>query len=64
MLELAKRYHLLPTGGSDFHGSPKPDVVLGRGRNNVRVPVEVLDQLEEEWKRRRGRREKVVIRGL
>jgi predicted metal-dependent phosphoesterase TrpH len=53
MLELSKRYNLIPTGGSDFHGSPKPDVVLGRGRNNVRVPVEVLERLENEWKRRR-----------
>ena len=49
LLELAQRYHLLPTGGSDFHGSPKPDVILGRGRNNVRVPVEVLDRLEAKW---------------
>ncbi len=52
MLELARRYHLAPTGGSDYHGSPKPDVVLGRGRNNVRVPVEVLDRLEAAWRRR------------
>jgi 3',5'-nucleoside bisphosphate phosphatase len=48
--QLAKRYHLLPTGGSDFHGSPKPNVVLGRGRNNVRVPVAVLDRLETAWR--------------
>jgi len=53
MLDLAKRYNLLTTGGSDFHGSPKPDVILGRGRNNVKVPVEILDRLEAEWKRRR-----------
>jgi predicted metal-dependent phosphoesterase TrpH len=52
MLELSKRYDLIPTGGSDFHGNPKPDVVLGRGRNNVRVPVEVLDRLENRWKQR------------
>lgn len=53
MLGLAKRYNLIPTGGSDFHGSPKPDVVLGRGRLNVRVPVAVLDRLEARWKQRR-----------
>jgi len=53
MLEFAKRYNLIPTGGSDFHGRPKPDVVLGRGRNNVRVDVAVLDRLEAEWKKRR-----------
>jgi len=53
MLELATRYNLIPTGGSDFHGRPKPDVTLGRGRNNVRVEAAVLDRLEAEWKRRR-----------
>jgi len=53
VLDLAKRYNLLPTGGSDFHGSPKPDVVLGRGKQNVRVPVDVLDRLEAKWKQRR-----------
>ncbi len=53
MLQLAKKYNLIPTGGSDFHGQHKADVILGRGRNNVKVPVEVLDRLEAEWKRRR-----------
>lgn len=53
MLDLAKKYNLLPTGGSDFHGHHKADVVLGRGRKNVRVPVEVLDRLEAKWKQRK-----------
>ncbi len=52
-LDLAKRYNLVTTGGSDFHGRPKPDVMLGRGKNNVRVPVDVLDRLEARWKQRR-----------
>lgn len=52
-MELAKRYNLLPTGGSDFHGHNKADVILGRGRNNVKVPLELLDRLEEAWKKRR-----------
>jgi 3',5'-nucleoside bisphosphate phosphatase len=51
--ELAKRYNLIPTGGSDFHGGNKADISLGRGRNNVKVPVELLDRLEERWKARR-----------
>ena len=53
MLELSRRYNLVPTGGSDFHGGHKPDVALGRGRNNVRVPAEVLERLEAHWKSRR-----------
>ncbi len=51
--ELARRYNLVTTGGSDFHGTPKPDIALGLGRNNVRVPVEYLDQLEQAWRERR-----------
>jgi predicted metal-dependent phosphoesterase TrpH len=46
-LELAKRYGLLVTGGSDFHGAVKPGVRLGTGANgNLRVPREVLDRLK------------------
>ncbi len=44
--ELADELGLLPTGGSDFHGTAKPDIELGSGRgNNVRVPVEFLEGL-------------------
>lgn len=43
---IAEEIGLLPTGGSDFHGSIKPKVFLGRGINdNVRVPVAMLDAL-------------------
>ena len=52
-LELAKRYALLPTGGSDFHGSKKIDIALGRGRNNVKVPYEIFERLEAKWKQKR-----------
>ena len=52
MLDLATKYNLIPTGGSDFHGHHKADVILGRGRSNVKVPVEVLDRLEDKWKQR------------
>ncbi|MCU1294647.1 MAG: hypothetical protein JWP08_3497 [Bryobacterales bacterium] len=45
--ELAEQLDLLPTGGSDFHGSVKPDTALGTGRNgNVLVPREFLDRLQ------------------
>jgi 3',5'-nucleoside bisphosphate phosphatase len=46
-LSLANRYGLLRTGGSDFHGSTKPDVELGTGRaGNLHVPREVVDELK------------------
>lgn len=29
---------LLPSGGSDFHGTVKPDIALGIGKGNLRIP--------------------------
>ena len=43
---MADRYSLLPTGGSDFHGAAKPDIRIGSGRGNLRVPAEYLDALK------------------
>jgi predicted metal-dependent phosphoesterase TrpH len=44
--QLAAELSFLPTGGSDFHGDPKPDIQLGTGLNgNVRVPREFVDRL-------------------
>lgn len=46
--QLAQELDLLPTGGSDFHGLPKPDVHVGTGTNgNLRVPREFLDRLRQ-----------------
>jgi hypothetical protein len=37
---------MLVTGGSDFHGDVKPDVLLGTGyHGNLHIPDEVLDSL-------------------
>jgi hypothetical protein len=37
---------MIPTGGSDYHGTYKPDVQLGFGRSgDLRVPDEILDEL-------------------
>jgi len=46
-LELARRFGLKVTGGSDFHGTVKPEARLGTGRNgNLHVPPEVLEGLK------------------
>ena len=42
-LGLAKKYNLLATGGSDCHGSAKPDVKIGC----VRIPYELVEKLKE-----------------
>ena len=48
-LSLAKRYNLLVTGGSDFHGpAVKPGIELGTGRNgNLAIPDEVAKALND-----------------
>lgn len=46
MRSLANQYHLLITGGSDFHGSNKPDIDLGVGKGKLNVPDELLDALK------------------
>ena len=42
---LARRFGLVPTGGSDFHGATKPDLFVGTGTGDLKVPDRVLDQL-------------------
>ncbi len=40
--DLAKKYKLVSTGGSDFHGDTKPDVKLG----SIRIPYELVEELK------------------
>ena len=43
--ELANRYDLLKTGGTDFHGSLKPDIQMGSGKGDFFVPYEIYEKL-------------------
>lgn len=42
---LADSFGLCRSGGSDFHGSIKPDIQLGVGRGGLAVPMELLEKL-------------------
>jgi len=45
-LDLAKRYGMLVTGGSDYHGEVKPGVKLGSGYDgNLHVPEDLVERL-------------------
>ncbi|MCI5994589.1 MAG: PHP domain-containing protein [Blautia sp.] len=44
---MADRHQLLLSGGSDFHGSTKPDIDLGTGKGNLKIPYELLTKLRE-----------------
>ena len=43
--KIAAEFNLLPSGGSDFHGSVKPDISLGTGRGGLRISSEIYSDL-------------------
>ncbi|MGH8914432.1 MAG: PHP domain-containing protein [Acidimicrobiia bacterium] len=43
--DLASRFGLVASGGSDYHGSYKPGLELGIGYGDLQVPGSVVDQL-------------------
>jgi predicted metal-dependent phosphoesterase TrpH len=48
---LARRYGLLMTGGTDFHGDLKPEIRLGCGKGNLAVPVSLFEEIiKRKWK--------------
>jgi len=44
--EIAARYNLLVTGGSDYHGSYKPDISIVTGLGDLEVPYELLEAVK------------------
>lgn len=48
MFRLAGKYGLLPSGGSDFHGSNKPGLDLATGYGKLFVPEEVLINIRKK----------------
>jgi len=44
---LCRDLGLLASGGSDFHGSVKPDISLGSGRGGLHVPYALLEAMKE-----------------
>jgi 3',5'-nucleoside bisphosphate phosphatase len=46
-IRICREYKLLATGGSDYHGKEKPDVILGK----FKVPYELVESLRAERNR-------------
>lgn len=44
---MAREFHLLESGGSDYHGVNHPGIQLGCGTGALRIPAELLSRLEE-----------------
>ena len=47
MREIAAKYDLLLSGGSDFHGANKPNLDLGTGYGRLFIPEEILDSIKD-----------------
>lgn len=51
---IARRFDLIPTGGTDYHGDNKPGISLGSGiGGNVRLPYRFLEEMKEMSARKR-----------
>lgn len=46
MCEMLNTYHLMPSGGSDFHGSFQPGVELGVGHGQLYIPYTIFEKLK------------------
>jgi hypothetical protein len=47
---LGARLGMVVTGGSDYHGANKPGLRLGTGRGGLKVPDDLLADLERQQK--------------
>jgi predicted metal-dependent phosphoesterase TrpH len=52
LVSIARRNGLVPTGGSDYHGTVKADLWVGKGDGDLSVPDDVLYELRERRPRR------------
>lgn len=48
-IEIADRFGLIKSGGSDFHGVNKPDIQLGSGKGALAIPMSCYENLKERW---------------
>ncbi len=47
--EIANEFGLKQSGGSDFHGSNKPDICLGTGKGTLYIPLKILEELKRTF---------------
>lgn len=60
MRHLAAKYDLLISGGSDFHGTTKPNLDLGTGYGKLFIPYEILENIKK-YRRKNGRYRNRII---
>lgn len=47
MRRLCAKYHLLESGGSDYHGDNKPGIQIGRGYGQLQIPFSCYEKLKK-----------------
>ena len=52
--EMAKRHGLIVTGGSDYHGTYKPDLNLVTGKGDLSVPYDCLEEIKARARSRKA----------
>ena len=45
--KIAAEYGIVASGGSDYHGTGKPDIHMGVGKGNLCIPLECLRELKK-----------------
>lgn len=45
--DLARRFDLVPSGGSDYHGTYKAGIAVGVGQGDLSVPADIVERLRE-----------------
>ncbi|MBQ2827395.1 MAG: PHP domain-containing protein [Clostridia bacterium] len=48
---MAEEFGLMISGGTDFHGSMKPHISIGRGLGNMRIPCSVADAITNKFEK-------------
>jgi 3',5'-nucleoside bisphosphate phosphatase len=61
---VAERHGLLVTGGSDFHGTYKPDISIVTGLGDLEVPYELLEALKERAAARAAGIHSIEVQGF
>lgn len=47
-LAMIEKYHMLPTAGTDFHGSNRPGILLGSGdKGNIKAPMSFFENVRK-----------------
>lgn len=53
LIKLARKYDLIVTGGSDFHGDPGSNIEIGSGFRGMKIPYRCVEEIRAALEKRR-----------